>query len=341
MGTFRILTFSAVILFLGFATLFGCAAGTASKDSGTRENGARDKYTWSCLTENASFPKSYNFPVFVVNGKMFAMLGYGVWSSENGVEWQKTELEPVRKNVYTGQYIQFRNAVYMLGNHDGNYERIIFSPKIRRTIDMKNWETLSDRSDLPGRIFPGTVVFRDRIWIVGGYDGQRHRNDIWSSADGVEWRQEAEQAAWSPRVSMGLVVFRGRLWMLGGGVIDGMADGNPGSRNEIWWTENGIKWTRSGSRLPLIAGGTPIVFNEELWLVGANRDGNFGRAMLVTPNLNEWREERSPWSPRGGVAAWIFNGNLYMTGGKYSYTDAGNVNFVYSNDVWMMSKKPD
>lgn len=340
MDTCRILTVWTLIIFFEVMSLFGCSCDAAITGSGNRNNPGHSDYGWTRLTENADFPKSYNFPVFVVNGTMFAMLGYGVWSSENGSMWQKTTLVPVRKNVYTGQYVQFRDAVYMLGDHEGNYERITFAPKIRRTRDMKNWETLSERSNLPGRIFPGTVVFRDRIWIVGGYDGQRHRNDVWSSGDGIEWRKESEQAEWSPRVSMGLVVFHGRLWMLGGGVIDGMTDGNPGSRNEIWWTDDGVSWTRSENRLPMMAGGTAIVFNDELWLVGANRDGNFSRASLVTSDMRQWREEQAPWSPRGGVATWEFNGSLYMTGGKYSYTDTGNVNFVYSNDVWMMSKKP-
>lgn len=336
----RILTILTAIFFLGSADLIGCASGTAGDGSVTTKIDEKPGFTWSRLTESADFPKSYNFPVFVVNGKVYAMLGYGVWFSENGSDWQKTPLEPVRKNVYTGQYVQFRNAVYMLGDHDGNYERIRFSPKIRRTNEMKEWETLSERSNLPGRIFPGIVVFCDRIWVIGGYDGQYHRNDVWSSADGVEWRLETERAAWSPRVSMGLIVFNDRLWLFGGGVIDGMADHNPGSTSEIWSTTDGRSWTKSETQLPAMAGGTPVVFENELWLVGANRDGVFGRASLVTPDMRTWREEPAPWSPRGGVAAWTHNGSLFMTGGKYSYTDAGNVKFVYSNDVWMMKKKP-
>ena len=43
--------------------------------------------------------------------------------------------------------------------------------------------------------------------------------------------------------------------------------------------------------------------------------------------------ERAPWSPRGGMAACVHQGNIFATGGKYGGTP-GKTEFVYSNDVW-------
>jgi hypothetical protein len=57
---------------------------------------------------------------------------------------------------------------------------------------------------------------------------------------------------------------------------------------------------------------------------------------MVTSDLSDWVEHRAPWSPRGGASAWVFNGKLYMTGGKYSVTENGQIRFIYSNDVWRM-----
>jgi hypothetical protein len=71
--------------------------------------------------------------------------------------------------------------------------------------------------------------------------------------------------------------------------------------------------------------------------VGANRDGTFSRAVLVTDDGRTWREQSAPWSPRGGVATWVFDNKLYMTGGKYSVTENGEIKFMYSNDVWFMA----
>ncbi len=54
-----------------------------------------------------------------------------------------------------------------------------------------------------------------------------------------------------------------------------------------------------------------------------------------------WQEQSAPWSPRGGSVVWVFDNKLFMTGGKYSFTEKGEITFVYSNDVWALSKKTE
>jgi hypothetical protein len=336
-GNLLRVTFTLFCVFAG-SSFANCQSSGAISSDTERHPDSKERYRWDQLSEDAGFPRSYNFPVFVVGDKMFAMLGYGVWASADGRMWTRTALEPLRRNVYTGQYVQFRDAIYLLGDHDGNYESITFVPKVRKTTDMVSWQTLGTSTNLPGRIFPGTVVFRDKIWLIGGYDTRRFFNDVWSSSDGAQWLREVENAGFTPRSGMGLVVYKDRLWLLGGGVIDGMPNNNPDSQNEIWSTADGKQWTKHDSRLPLMAGGTAVVFDDELWLVGANRDGVFGRSSVVTSDLINWREVAAPWSPRGGVAAWVFDNRLFVTGGKYSYTENGNIHFVYSNDVWAMAR---
>ncbi|HKX82741.1 MAG TPA: hypothetical protein VJL58_00845, partial [Pyrinomonadaceae bacterium] len=79
--------------------------------------------------------------------------------------------------------------------------------------------------------------------------------------------------------------------------------------------------------------------DEKLWLVGMNRGAGFGSAVWVTNDGLNWEQHSAPWSPRGAVAAWVFRDKLFMTGGKSSYTENGEIKFVYSNDVWAMNKK--
>ena len=42
-----------------------------------------------------------------------------------------------------------------------------------------------------------SVVFQDRLWIIGGHSQQRCVNDVWSSQDGVNWVQVTPEAPWS------------------------------------------------------------------------------------------------------------------------------------------------
>ncbi|HSK70248.1 MAG TPA: hypothetical protein VK892_01035, partial [Pyrinomonadaceae bacterium] len=158
---------------------------------------------------------------------------------------------------------------------------------------------------------------------------------------GVHWKKVVEHAAWSPR-NIGVLEFNKRLWIFGGGVIDGHREINPNSHKEVWSSEDGINWARVELKTERPTGGTSIVFDGKLWFVGANRnDGNFGNAVFVSEDGAAWQARSAPWSPRGAVAVWVWNDKLFMTGGKYSYMKNGNPVFVYSNDVWAMSKKTE
>ncbi len=331
--------YSLIATILTVMTAFACQTGRTQPATAASEPPVVATYEWTQLTEHAEFPTGYNYPVYVAQGKMWAMHAENIWSSTDGKKWVKSELPTIRKNVYQSEYVQFKDSIYALGDNSGNYEKMRFSPKIRRTTDFKKWETLSGTSNLPGRIFYGLVVFKDKIWLLGGFDGTTYHNDIWSSADGVTWTRVVKNAAWSPRNIGTITVFNDKILIIGGGTIDGTPNSNPDSDKEIWTSADGVTWSKVASDLQKRAGGSPVVFDSKLWLVGANRDGSFARSSLVSEDGISWKEESAPWSPRGGAAAWVFDGKLYMTGGKYSITENGQIRFIYSNDVWVMSKK--
>jgi hypothetical protein len=294
-------------------------------------------YSWTRMSEGAAFPGSYNFSVFVAQNRMWAFHHEGVWHSADGRTWTKSSLPSIRRNVYVTRYVQFNNAIYALGQNQGNYRNISFGSTIRRTTDFKRWETLAGKSELPNRIFYGLVAFNGKIWLLGGFDGQGYYNDVWNSSDGAHWARVVEHAAWSPRNVDTAAVFKNRIWVIGGGLIDGTPEANKNAGREIWSSADGVNWALATDHMPRTAGGSPIVFEGKLWLVGANRDGSFARASLVTDDGVTWREESAPWSPRGAVAVWVYDDQLFMTGGKYSVTENGNIRFIYSNDVWRMS----
>jgi len=174
--------------------------------------------------------------------------------------------------------------------------------------------------------------------LMGGYDGKRYYNDVWNSADGVRWQRVTEHAAWSPRNIGGAgVVFKDRIFLIGGGVIDGERDANPRAGHEIWSSSDGTNWTLVTDRTARGWGGTPVVFDGKLWLVGANRDGNFSGAVMMSADGASWQEESAAWLPRGAATAWVFDEKLYITGGKYSEVVNGEPKFIYRNDVWRMS----
>lgn len=295
-------------------------------------------YRWNNVTAEAEFPKSYNYPVFIVGKKMVA-LNNGAWISSDGRTWAKAPLPDSGTNNAYLAHVQLNGAVLALGSMTGNYERFRISTAIKRTRDLEKWETIAETSNLPRRIFYGTAVHDGKIWIIGGYDGKNYLNDVWSSADGVHWQQVTKTAPWSPRTTKTVAVFNGEIWLLGGGVIDGGKEINPESEQEVWASRDGKEWRRVQTAFKRKWRGTPVVFDGKLWLVGANRGGTFESAVWMTEDGSNWQEFSAPWSPRGAVAAWVFGDKLFMTGGKSSYVERGETKFVYSNDVWAMSRK--
>jgi hypothetical protein len=219
------------------------------------------------------------------------------------------------------------------------------STKISRTNDFRTWQTVAEKSNLPERVFYGAAVFRDKIWLAGGYDGKNYYNDVWNSADGVNWTRVAPRSSWSPRISPVIVVFKNKLWLIAGGVIDGEKNPNPGSGNEVWSSEDGKSWKLETSKMArnavYIGAYSAAVFDGKLWLAGVNRSGEFRSGILFSEDGVNWREMNAPWSARGGVAVWVFDDKLFLTGGKFSRTENGETKFVYSRDVWAMSKKTE
>jgi len=128
-------------------------------------------------------------------------------------------------------------------------------------------------------------------------------------------------------------VFNNRIWLLAGGIIDGAV------ANDVWSTIDGVRWKQETDKLGPrpIFGGSSVIYDNQIWIVGLNRNDGFQSAVMVSSDGVNWAESKTPWTPRGGVATCVFDGKLFMTGGKYSVTENGQIKFIYSNDVWYMA----
>lgn len=319
--------------------LLGTAAAVASSlHYGRTPAVSREKpaplLAWTRLVEHAPFPESYNFPVHVApNGGFIALHPRGTWSSGDGVAWERTPLPFSGMNSAYLSYVQHDGATWALGALEGDYRSFRISPTILRTRDYLRWEVAGTAGSLPQRIFYAAVGFDGAIWLLGGHDGERETSEVWRSRDGLDWECVLKTAPWSPRAAAKAIAFRGRLYLIGGGQIDGP------NANDVWSSGDGIEWIRECAAIapeePV--GYAPIVYRDQIWLIGANRSGRFRSELLVSDDGRTWRAESAPWSPRGGVAAWTDGTALYITGGKYSTVEAGETVFAYSNDVWRLA----
>lgn len=284
-------------------------------------------YSWQNVTAKADYPTGYNYPVYVVNGKMLA-LNNGGWFSDDGKNWTKSELPKSKLNSAFQKFVQFKEAIYALGTMQGNIEKMTLSSRITRTRDGKTWETVAEKSNLPTRVFYGATVFQNKIWIFGGIFENQEFDDVWNSSDAVHWQKASDKMPWGKRQNLKAIVFKNKLFVIGD--------------NDVWSSADGTNWQLETSKIAnnpvFVSGYSVAVWDDKIWLVGINRNGTFQSGALYSADGKNWHEMKTPWTPRGAVAVWVFDDKLFMTGGKYSFVERGETKFVYSNDVWALEK---
>ena len=187
-----------------------------------------------------------------------------------------------------------------------------------------------------------TVVWNDRLWMIGGDAHQGYYNhDVVSSADGITWTVELGPGAapppWSARVLQVSGVFDDKLWMVGG--QDGL--GPPDEyvhHNDVWNTEDGVTWTQIAADAPASAtrwAGCGVLdglveHRGEMWLVGCARER--GDAVGHTMSNEVWSttdgvdwtlHAEPPWVGKIWPNVVVWDDRLWILFG-YTYGDPDN-----------------
>ena len=311
------------------SVLFACSnqSGKTTSESTDIKAVTRDsQYVWTKLLDSADWRKNYNFQMFSNRDTVWTFHPDGNWFSTNGTSWTKSELTNSIFNLAFLDYVQFGESVLGLGHFEGNIERFQFKPEIYQTTDFRNWTILSNKSNLPARFFYHPFVFNNKIWIIGGEDKNRKYGDIWNSTDAVTWTKQKDNLPFGNRSGSQVVTLNGQLYLLD---------------NDVWTSPDGLNWQKLTDEIvqgEQIFGYSAVVFDNKIWLLGCNRNGQFSSQVLFSSDGKKWESQNAPWLPRGGIAATVHKNKIYMTGGKYGGTP-NHPDFRYDNDVWVLEKK--
>ncbi|NLF17943.1 MAG: hypothetical protein GX595_11905, partial [Lentisphaerae bacterium] len=151
-----------------------------------------------------------------------------VWNSADGKTWKRVSNQVPWGPRVLHYTVAFKDRIWIMGGQTLPQfapEKEIFYDDIWNSSDGVNWTKVTPKAPRwPQRgMIGGTAVFKDRIWILGGgtYDTPQQPqrtffNDVWSSADGVNWECHTAAAPWHPRQYHEVAVFDGRMWVLEG-----------------------------------------------------------------------------------------------------------------------------
>jgi hypothetical protein len=310
-------------------TLMACADQPTTQQQPPASTNTEAAYSWTKLLDSAQWTKSYNYQMFTAHDTLWLFHPDAVWFTVNGTDWSKTILPYIINNQAFLDYVPFNDAVYGLGHFEGNIEQYNFKKEIYQTTDFKNWVTLTTTSNLPDRFFYHPFVFNNKIWIIGGEDKNTQYADIWNSADGITWTKQKDSLLFGKRSSSQVVVFNNKLLLL---------------NNDVWSSSDGLNWQKETDEIVKgenLFGYSAVVYDNKVWLLGCNRNGQFVSQVLYSEDGKTWQQQEAPWTPRGGVVAAMYKDKIYMTGGKYGglTKDGVTTEFIYSNDVWTLERK--
>ena len=240
---------------------------------------SEDGRTWKPMTRTAPWVHAdFATTNVALAGRMLRMGGWtagrlpnasstsAVWASHDGASWKHLVDAPWSSREGAAAVV-LGPKVFLLGGATYYY----YPPKANATQllndvwsseDGVSWECVSSHAPWAPRAYHGAVSFQGRIFLMGGGNWQSDGggatgrptrgyfvlNDVWSSADGANWRLVAA-APWAPRMWFGAVVHRERIWMLGGWAMptafNTTVGGHPNfNMNDVWSSADGAVWER-------------------------------------------------------------------------------------------------
>jgi len=253
----------------------------------------------------------------------------------------------------------FNNRMWLLGGwnpRDKTHFPRICNNEVWSSRDGAVWtlekpNTFLDRnfdaaSDWEGRHTAGYVVYKKKMWIVGGDANQRHyQNDVWNSADGKTWSfvNKNHKLPWANRALHYTLVFKDKIWVIGGQTMPGFAPAKEAFYRDIWTTTDGLKWNQVQPKEPYwsprgMIGGS-VVFKDQIWILGGGTydtprtpSRNFYNDVWSSPDGVHWKRHvaNAPWSPRQYHDVAVFDDRMWVLEGYHE--KGGN-----RNDVWHSS----
>ncbi|MFT7600350.1 MAG: hypothetical protein ACI8TP_003291 [Acidimicrobiales bacterium] len=215
-----------------------------------------------------------------LNGQMVLVGGWGpswphvshseIWTSSDGQGWNRLPDAP-RGGRSTHHTVVFQNRMWVMAGQEISFvdeaENEVLYNDVWSSADGREWRLeTGEAAWSPRGQIGGSVVFDDRMWIIGGgtYDNRRYYSDIWSSGDGVNWTLELAEAPWTPRQYHETVVFDDKMWVIGGWSMEG-------NLNDVWFSEDDVTWTELvDAPWPSRHAAAVFVHREALWLVAGD-----------------------------------------------------------------------
>jgi hypothetical protein len=233
----------------------------------------------------------------------------------------------------------FQNQVWLLGGwNPGN--ALDTTNEVYVSSDGANWNFVN-RAPWERRHMAGWLVYNGRMWVVGGDNNTGHyQNDVWSSADGINWVQETGSVPWANRATQITTVFNGQMWYMGGEQIDSPDNGEVGGAyHDVYSSRDGRTWTQvtpgaAWSPRGIIIGN--VVYEGKMWIIGGGTydDRTYLNDVWNSTDGATWNlvNQSAPWAGRQFHNIALFDNKMWVIAGSTALSEGGSTDVWYSTD---------
>lgn len=199
--------------------------------------------------------------------------------------------------------------------------RRTYEVKIIRSAATPRWTRVLEHAPFKIRDSEGELVFKNRMWILGGYT-PKLVTDVWSSTNGLQWKRAGKIPDQSGINIPVQFAHAGRMWI----------SGNTG---KFFSSRDGAKWSLVTEKAPWAgryAAGS-AVFKGRMWVAGGLKDHTAYNDVWSSADGRRWNLEtaHAEWSPRqvfGNLV--VHDDKLWLVGGGI----ASYQPFRAYTDVW-------
>jgi hypothetical protein len=227
--------------------------------------------------------------------------------------------------------LTYKNKMWLLGGWNPgdkvNFPKICNS-EVWTSTDGIKWELVLKQAPWEGRHCAGYVVFKDKMWIVGGDCNQgTYQKDVWNSDDGIKWSLVNDNVPWGPRSIHYTVVHNNKIFVMGGQTLPQFAPAEEIFWDDVWSSENGKDWTKICEHVPWAPRcqiGGSAVKDGKIWVLGGGTYDTpkkpqrlFYNDVWNSADGVHWNQvaKSTAWHPRQYHDVAVFDGRLWVMEG--------------------------
>lgn len=264
-----------------------------------------------------------------------------VWKSADGQHWSQVDESAPWIHSDLPMSATFQDRMWIMGGwYNGRLPGHSASNSVWSSLDGKEWREETGAAGWSARLAAATVVFRDKLWILGGTenyyfgDSSSLKNDVWSTSDGVHWKQSVKNAPWAGRAYHQAVVLNDRLYVFGGGnyVPEYQAF------NDVWSSADGVEWRQETASAPWHQRlwFSAVTYRDHMWVLGgwSNHPSINHNDVWYSKDGRTWNELKTKtiWKERHEHSVFVFQDRLWLAGGHAQ---------PLSNQVWSLKLPSD